>query len=197
MIIRFTIGPCKRKAWDSNPHPRQGARISSAARQAVSGYLPNCQWTHPELNWDLRHARAVSSPWTMSPCCRVDRRGLEPRSPGCKGQVSCRWTSSPRCQRSVRESNPTLVLTKDVCCHNTYRPSFSVIPAGIEPAISWVSSRRLRHWTTGSCFSDRGGSRTRRCTGSRPVRFASLRTRSCPSSGSGGRTRQSRLMRPE
>ena len=30
----------KRKAWDSNPHPRKGARISSAARPTVSGYLP-------------------------------------------------------------------------------------------------------------------------------------------------------------
>jgi hypothetical protein len=133
MIIRFTIGPFRRKAWDSNPHPRQGARISSAARQAVSGYLPTCQWTHPELNWDLRHARAVSSPWTMSPCCRVDRRGLEPRSPGCKPGV-LPLDEQPAFQRSVRELNPTLVLTKDVCCHNTYRPSFSVIPAGIEPS---------------------------------------------------------------
>ena len=26
-----------------------------------------------------------------------------------------------------------------------------VIPDGIEPSLSWVSSRRLRHWTTGSC----------------------------------------------
>jgi len=25
------------------------------------------QWTHPEVKWDLRHARAASSPWTMSP----------------------------------------------------------------------------------------------------------------------------------
>ena len=135
MIIRFTIGPFKRKAWDSNPHPRQGARISSAARQAVSGYLPNCQWTHPELNWDLRHARAVSSPWTMSPCCRVDRRGLEPRSPGCKPGV-LPLDEQPVCQWSVWDSNPIFRPTTAVCCHNTYRPSFSVIPAGVEPADS-------------------------------------------------------------
>ena len=30
----------------------------------------------------------------------------------------------PVCQRSVRESNPVSVLTTDVCCRNTYRPSF-------------------------------------------------------------------------
>ena len=30
------------------------------------GYLP-FQWTHPESNWGLRHARAVSFRWTMSP----------------------------------------------------------------------------------------------------------------------------------
>ena len=30
---------------------------------------------------------AVSSRWTMSPCRRVDRRGFEPRFPGCKPSV--------------------------------------------------------------------------------------------------------------
>ena len=29
----------------------------------------------------------VSSRWTMSPCRRVDRRGFEPRFPGCKPSV--------------------------------------------------------------------------------------------------------------
>jgi hypothetical protein len=68
MIIRFTIGPFKRKAWDSNPHDPQVARFSKPARQAVSGYLPNCQWTHRESNPDCQSAELESSRWTMSPC---------------------------------------------------------------------------------------------------------------------------------
>ena len=43
-------------------------------------------------------------------------------------QMSCRWTSSPYIERSVRELNPSLVLTKDVCCRNTYRPRSSIDP---------------------------------------------------------------------
>ena len=33
------------------------------------------QWTHRESNSDFRHARAVSSRWTMSPFRSVDRPG--------------------------------------------------------------------------------------------------------------------------
>jgi hypothetical protein len=33
------------------------------------------QWTHRESNSDFRHARAVSSRWTMSPSSAVDRPG--------------------------------------------------------------------------------------------------------------------------
>ena len=67
------------------------------------------------------------------------------------GQVSSRWTSRPSFKRSVRESNPVPVPTTYVCCRNTYRPSVQVIPAGVEPALSCTSRRRLRHWTTGPC----------------------------------------------
>ena len=38
-------------------------------------------------------------------------------------QASSLWTSGPF-ERSVRGLNPVLVLTKDACCRNTYRPSF-------------------------------------------------------------------------
>jgi hypothetical protein len=51
--------------------------------------------------------------------------------------------AGPRSQRSVRESNRAPIahgwpdwsfrLTTAACGHNTYRPSFSVIPGGIEP----------------------------------------------------------------
>ena len=37
--VHFTIG-AKRKAWDLNPLPREGARFSKPARPAVSDYLP-------------------------------------------------------------------------------------------------------------------------------------------------------------
>ena len=79
----------QRKARDSNPHALAGALVSTEARPAVSGYLP-FEWTHRESNPDLRHARATSSPWTMGPsisASRVDRRGVEPRSPACDAGV--------------------------------------------------------------------------------------------------------------
>lgn len=43
------------------------------------------QWTHWESNPDLQPAELVSSHWTMSP--QVERRGIEPRLPGCKPGV--------------------------------------------------------------------------------------------------------------
>ena len=85
----------KRKAWDSNPHPREGARISSAARQTVSGYLP----------------------------FSVDLMGVEPTTPTLQGSVAPNGMEAHR-KRSVRELNPALVPTKDVCCRSTYRPIF-------------------------------------------------------------------------
>ncbi len=79
--------------------PITGARISSAARQTVSGYLPlggvslaASKWTHRELNPNLRHARAVSSHWTMSPIV---------------------------VERSTRELNPVFRPTKAACCPET------------------------------------------------------------------------------
>jgi hypothetical protein len=88
--VHFTIEPFhnhqhKRKAWDLNPHdPCRVARFSKPARRTVSGYLP-FQWSHRELNPDFQSAELVSSRWTMTPS--VDRRGVEPRLPGCKPSV--------------------------------------------------------------------------------------------------------------
>jgi hypothetical protein len=121
------------------------------------------QWTHRESNSDFRHARAVSSRWTMSPFRSVDR-------PGNRTPIS--WLQARHLpvgraahvffQRSVRESNPAFRLTKAVCGRSTYRPQ--VIPDGIEPSLSWLSPRRLCPWTTGSSCSDRGGRRTHKIT---------------------------------
>ena len=80
-------------------------------------------------------------------------------------------------QRSVRESNPVSVLTTDVCSQNTYRPNIQVIPDGIEPSLSCMSRRRLRRWTTGSSSVTEAGIEPAKSPGSRPDRFACLRTR--------------------
>ena len=122
----------KRKARDSNPHlPRGRAALavrsgqpypatfrilhSSVDPPGVEPESPPChsgvvpldyepvlrrQWTAGELNPDLLVAT----------------------------QMSCRWTSSPFFERSVRELNPIFRLTKAVCSRNTYRPSLSNDP---------------------------------------------------------------------
>jgi hypothetical protein len=101
----------------------------------------------------------VSSRWTTGPfrLQSVERRGIEPRLPGCKPSVFPLDQRPFNNQRSVRESNPVPVPATDVCFRNTYRPSCSVIPTGVEPRAptrsvgrSCMSRRRLRRWTTGS-----------------------------------------------
>ena len=87
-MISISPSSHQRKAWDSNPHDPKVARFSKPARRAVSGYLPYSsfiEWSHRELNPDFRNAIAVSSRWTMTPS--VERRGIEPRLPGCKPSV--------------------------------------------------------------------------------------------------------------
>ena len=91
----------------------------------------------------------------------------------CKSQSPPRNMPARNLKRSVRELNPAFVLTKDVCGRNTYRPY--VIPDGIEPSLSWVSSRRLNRWTTGSSVT-RVGIEPTESSGSRPDRFTGLRT---------------------
>ena len=53
-----------------------------------------------------------------------------------------------------------------------------VIPAGIEPALSCMSRRRLRRWTTGSSVTE-AGVEPAKSPRSQRDRFASLRTRPC------------------
>lgn len=81
----------------------------------------------------------------------MDLIGVEPITPILQGSVAPIGMQAHLFERSVRGLNPVSVLTTDVCGHNTYSPLFGVIPGRIELPISWVSSRRLRHWTTGSC----------------------------------------------
>ena len=52
----------------------------------------------------------------------MDPPGIEPGFSDCQPDVFPLDHEPPTSQRSVRESNPTFVLTKDACCHSTYRP---------------------------------------------------------------------------
>ena len=135
-----------------NPHPREGVRISSAARQTVSGYLPFrfsgatgnrtritslpnwClpvgpwprQWTSGESNPDYLGANQASSHWTSSPCCFTER--------------------------SVRELNPAFLLTMQVCCRNTYSSGSNpqVASPGIEPGDQPYESQLSTNWPASS-----------------------------------------------
>ena len=63
-------------------------------------------------------------PLDHEPSFSVDRMGIEPITPTLQESVASLGTCQPECQRSVRELNPVSVLTTDVCCQNTYRPSY-------------------------------------------------------------------------
>jgi hypothetical protein len=99
------------------------------------------------LNPDFRHARAVSSLWTMAPLASVDRMGVEPTTPTLQESVAPTEHASPILKRSVRESNPVPLLTEEVCCRNTYRPSS-------DPG--WDRTSTLLHVTQASSPLDHG-----------------------------------------
>ncbi len=170
----------KRKAWDLNPHDPSGvARFSKPARRAVSGYLPYVS---------------------------VDPLGIEPRFPACRAGVvpfdheplsgasgnrtPIAWVQAKRLPvgptphiflQEVRpgiEPGPRPYHRRVQPKHlQTILLNITVIPDGVEPSLSWVSSRRLSRWTTGSLVT-RVGVEPTKSSGSRPDRFASLRTQS-------------------
>ena len=114
------------------------------------------QWTHRESNSDLQPAELVSSHWTMSP--QVERRGIEPRLPGCKpGVFPLDQRPVVSCERSVRELNPALVLTTDACGRNTYRPSSD---PGWSRTIALLRVMQASSPLDYGINSDQGGSRT-------------------------------------
>ena len=66
----------KRKAWDSNPHAREGTRISSAVRPTVSGYLPFLRrFFFMAFHVSVAYCRSsfTSSTWRTSKICEPDR----------------------------------------------------------------------------------------------------------------------------
>jgi hypothetical protein len=151
MIVRFTTGDHDRKHDTSgrggirtlNPD-FAGARVSTAARRAVSGSLPG-----------------------ITTNSGVDSWGVEPRFPACKAGVfpldeppKKRKPSTE--ERSVRELNPDRLPTKEACRRNTCGPTGSnrIVPGGVEPPSSGCDPEvvPLDHRT-----KQRGpGSRTRR-----------------------------------
>ena len=91
MILRFTIGASERKARDSNPHPPRGE--TALAGRLGKPYPTTFRSSGPTGS----RTRISATPgrcrpaWTMGPSisasARVDRRGVEPRSPACDAGV--------------------------------------------------------------------------------------------------------------
>jgi hypothetical protein len=162
VIVHFTIeaalplrSPAEGKGFE--PSSRLvGNRLSRAARPTVSGYLP-FQWTHRELNPDPQPAELVSSRWTMSPCCSVDVPGsrtpiswLQARRLSVGRAAHCRIANA-RSSKVRPGFEPGLPPYRGGVPPKTPTDRFSkMIPDGVEPSVSWVSSRRLSRWTTGS-----------------------------------------------
>ena len=151
----------KRKVGESNPiQPRfQGSWLATRFLSQF-GYLPSVhQVDRPRIELGFPPRQDGVVPLDHQPVCsQWTAWESNPSHRPCKGQsppTACR----PVFQRSVRDLNPVFRLTTAACGRNTYRPIVEVVPGRIELPISWVSSRCLHHWTTGSC-SDRGRSRT-------------------------------------
>lgn len=124
-------------------------RVSSAARQAVSGYLPFFSVDPPRVE--------LGSPPRQGGVFPLDHEPVFSSGPP-RSRTPITWVQAkcPAVERAarLREVRPGIepdprpyqgrVLPKHL------QTVVSVIPGGIEPPISWVSSRRLCRWTTGS-----------------------------------------------
>ena len=144
----------KRKAWDLNPHPREGARFSKPARPAVSDYLPFSEPAGTRTRISAApgrcrpfgpRARLVISGPDGSRTHRTDLAGIS------RLHGTCQPTSSrgPSGSRTRSSSLPRRCAAETPTDHQ-------VIPAGIEPALSWLSPRRLCRWTTRSQVTEVG-----------------------------------------
>ncbi len=153
------------------------------------------EWTDRELNSDLRHAKAVSYRWTISPFVPSGPHGSRTHHTDLARVSRPQRHAGPFIERSVRDSNPIFRLTTAACYHNTYRPFLS------DPG--WNRTSDFLGVIQASLPLDHGivlvtevGVEPTKSPRPQRDRFACLRTRSCSSSGSGCRTRQARLMRP-
>ena len=103
------------------PTSRKGHGLANRLGQPYRTTFQN-QWTDRKSNSDLRHARASSSLWTISPySCSGP--------PGNRTPIA--WVQTKRLpfgpaarivKRSVPELNRVFLLTTEVCFQNTYRP---------------------------------------------------------------------------
>ncbi len=178
------------------PTSPEGARFSRPARRAVSGYLPLISVDPPRVELGSPPRQGGVFPLDHEPfLCEWTRWELNPPHRPCKGQsppTACR-PAFPEVRPGIE---PGLRPYQGGVLPEHLQTVASVIPDGIEPPISWMSPRRLGRWTTGSSSVTEAGIEPAKSRDSRPRRFACLRTRPRSSSGSGGRTRRSRLMGP-
>src|SRR4051794_13668654 len=121
--LRFTIGTTQRKAWDSNPQPRQGRPASNGvARQfaclpspvespGVAPGPPPRQGGVLLLDHD-----------PMSRSLAVDPPGVEPGSPPRDGGVVPLDHGPVLCQWTAEESHPDLLVAGQASCCWTSSP---------------------------------------------------------------------------
>ncbi len=172
----------QRKAWDLNPHDPKVAGLANRSGKPYPATFRICQWTHRESNPDCQSAELESFRWTMSPylqwtgwesnpshrLCKSQSPPLEHASPIVRGP---RWESSPVSGTDAQRWS----LTTEVCCQNTYRPSSD---PGWNRTITLLgviqASSPLDH---GIMSVTEAGVEPAKSRGSRPRRFACLRTR--------------------
>ena len=152
-MISVSPSSRKRKARDLNPHDPKVARFSRPARRAVSGYLPYSFHRVESRGIEPRFPPCHSGvfPLDHEPVVAVDLIGVEPITPILQRSVASIGMQALRFQEVRSGIEPDLhpyhgcVLPRTLTDHVV-----RVIPAGIEPALSCMSRRRLRRWTTGS-----------------------------------------------
>ena len=142
---RWTISPCDSQSY-SLSRPR--SRIS---RSSFSLNRPLAFPFHRNAVHIVQRTFRRRFPAVLRRRFIVERRGIEPRLPGCKPSVF------PLEQRpKIQEVRPGIEPGLPPY-HSGVRPQHlqtslsKVIPAEIEPTLSWMSAKRLRRWTTGSC----------------------------------------------
>ena len=149
--FRFTIGPARRKARESNPHvPRANRGLAIRPGKPYPATFRSFQWTHPELNSGSPPRQGGVFPLDHEPV--FSSGPPRSRTPITWVQAKCPAVERAARLREVRpgiEPDPRPYQGRVLPKH--LQTVVSVIPGGIEPPISWVSSRRLCRWTTGSC----------------------------------------------
>ena len=124
-------------------------------------------------------------PLDHEPVDSVDLMGVEPIAPTLQESVAASGMQARIAERSVRESNPSFRLTTAACDRNTYRPCCASDPG-------WNRTSTFLHVTQASSPLDHGivsvtevGVEPTKSRGSRPRRFADLRTRPIQVAGPG------------